>query len=227
MGRPGKRAAETAAERIQARLTLGDWSLLEASESPASVPAVTHPALEDALPAWIKRKAQAGDIRGATPKAYASRLRTWVYPFELPDGRRLGAVPVDQVTREMLGAVILRVKEAGRSLAIIEAIRNPLRGYFAEMIETEDAALVRIRPRISSSSSAGGAHRSAASAWPSSHPEEGPQLVATAEAAYPPLGAPSSLTGLLAGLRWGESAALLEDRHRLATGADSRPAHLL
>ena len=35
----------------------------------------------------------------------------------------------------MLGAVLLHVKEAGRSLAIIEAIRNPLRGYFAEMIE--------------------------------------------------------------------------------------------
>jgi integrase len=124
VGRTGKRAAETAAEQIQARLTLGDWSPLE-TPAPAA-PGVVHPALEVALPAWITRKAQAGDIRGGTPKAYSSRLKTWVYPFILPDGRRLGEMAVNEITREMLGAVLLHVKEAGRSLAIIEAIRNPL-----------------------------------------------------------------------------------------------------
>jgi integrase len=205
-GRPGKRAAETAAERIQARLTLGDWSLLDA-EPPVAVSAVTHPTLEDAVPTWIKRKAQAGDIRGATPKAYASRLRTWVYPFELQDGRRLGAVPVDQVTREMLGAVILRVKEAGRSLAIIEAIRNPLRGYFAEMIEMK--TLPGPNPAADLKFFVGRRGKKRRPSLAFFHPEEGPQLVATAEAAYPRW-APFVLTGLLAGLRWGESAALLK-----------------
>ena len=56
VGRTGKRAAETAAEQIQARLTLGDWSPLETT-APAA-PEVVHPALEVALPAWITRKAQ-------------------------------------------------------------------------------------------------------------------------------------------------------------------------
>ena len=37
----------------------------------------------------------------------------------------------------MIGAMIWRVKAAGRSLAIIEAIRNPLRGYYASLIETK------------------------------------------------------------------------------------------
>ena len=208
VGKPGKRAAEAAAELIQARLTLGDWSVLDVPDP--TPPGLAHPVLETALPAWIARKAQGGDIRGGTPKAYASRLKTWVYPFVLSDGRRLGAVPVNEITREMFGAVLLRVKEAGRSLAIIEAIRNPLRGYFAEMIEMK---------RLSGPNPAGdlkffigkrGKKRRPTLAF--FHPEEGPQLAATAEAALPRW-APFVLTGLLAGLRWGECAALREERH--------------
>jgi len=37
----------------------------------------------------------------------------------------------------MLGRVIWRVKEAGRSLGIIEGLRNPLRSYYAAMIESK------------------------------------------------------------------------------------------
>jgi integrase len=203
VGKPGKRAAETVAEQLQARLTLGDPSALTSPR--AECPRVEHPALEVALPAWIARKVQAGDIRGGTPKAYASRLKTWVYPFFLPDGRRLGAIPVDAVTREMLGAVLLKVKEAGRSLAIIEAIRNPLRGYFAEMIEMKQ--LPGPNPAGDLRFFVGKRARKRRPTLAFFHPEEGPQLTSTADAGFPRWAA-FVLTGLLAGLRWGEAAAL-------------------
>src|SRR5207302_811822 len=163
------------------------------------------PRLRDALPQWIDRLERSGEIRGGTPKAYRSRLATWVYPHQLPGGRLLGDLPVDQVTREMLGAVIWRVKEAGRSLAIIEGIRNPLRTYYESLIETK--ALLGPNPAADLRYFIGrGIHRKTRSAAFFAQ-EEGPALVATAKALFPRWH-PFVLTGLLAGPRWGESAAL-------------------
>jgi len=163
------------------------------------------PTLRDALPAWIDKQALAGEIRGATPTAYKGRLKTWVYPHALPDGRVLGELPANLVTREMLGAVIRRVREAGRSLAIIEGIRNPLRGYYAELIETK--AFSGPNPAADLKFFIGKhAHRRQRSATFFAQ-EEGPQLIATAKALFPRWSA-FVLTGLLSGLRWGESAAL-------------------
>jgi hypothetical protein len=55
----------------------------------------------------------------------------------LPDGRLLGDVPVNAVTREMLGAVITRVRSAGRSATLVTQIRSPLRGFYQHLIETK------------------------------------------------------------------------------------------
>ena len=165
------------------------------------------PRLRDTLPEWISRQERSGEIRPSTAKAYRSRLATWVYPYVLPDGPVLGDLPVNQVTREMIGGVIRRVKEAGRSLAIIEAIRNPLRGYFASLIETK--ALPGPNPAGDLRYFIGkGAHRKARRHVATFFAqEEGPQLVATAKALWPRWHA-FILTGILAGLRWGESTAL-------------------
>lgn len=175
--------------------------------APPAIESPTFPTLRTALPAWIERQARAGEIRGGTPAAYRSRLSTWVYQHGLPDGRLLGDLPVDVVTREMLGAVIHRVREAGRSIAIVEGIRNPLKGYYAELIETK--VLRGPNPAGDLKFFVGKrAHRrarSSAAAYFSQ--EEGPQLVATARALFPRWSA-FILTGLVAGLRWGESAAL-------------------
>ena len=69
-GKTGKRAAELAAVKIQARLAQGDSSLLDETESPRPLPptARTYPHLRDALPEWIDRKARAGDIRGESKR---------------------------------------------------------------------------------------------------------------------------------------------------------------
>src|SRR5437870_1587438 len=172
-----------------------------------TTPAPEYPRLRDALPEWVSRQERSSEIRASTAKAYKSRLATWVYPHSLPDGRLLGDLPVNQVIREQIGAVIWRVKEAGRSLAIIEAIRNPLRGYFASLIETK--ALQGPNPAGDLGYFVGkGAHRKARRHIAAFFAqEEGPQLVATAKALWPRW-APFILTGLLGGLRWGESAAL-------------------
>jgi integrase len=132
---------------------------------------------------------------------------TWVYPHALPDGRLLGDLPVNLVTREMLGAVIHRVREAGRSMAIVEGLRNPLRGYYAELIETK--SLLGPNPAGDLKFFVGKrAHRKTRSSAPAYFsPQEGPQLVGTARALFPRW-SPFILTGLVAGLRWGESAAL-------------------
>jgi len=172
-----------------------------------STTAPSYPRLRDALPEWIAGQERAGEIRASTAKAYRSRLATWTYPHALPDGRLLGDVPVNEVTREMLGAVIRRVREAGRSLAIVEAIRNPLRSYYQSLIETKTLPgpnrAADLKYFIGK-----GAHRKAkrrVAAFFAT--EEGPALVGTARAMWPRW-APFILTGLVAGLRWGESAAL-------------------
>ncbi len=176
-----------------------------AERAVAPVP-VELPKLRDALPEWIDRQERAGEIRGGTPKSYRSRLATWVDPFQLPDGRLLGDLPVNQVTREMIGAVIWRVKEAGRSLAIIEGIRNPLRGYYASLIEMK--ALKGPNPAADLKFFIGKrAYRKRQHGVAFFTQEEGPQLFATARAGFPRWYA-FVATGVLTGLRWGESAAL-------------------
>lgn len=172
-----------------------------------TIDAPVFPLLREAVPAWIAGQERAGEIRGGTPKAYGSRLATWVFPHPLPDGRLLGDLPVNLVTREMIGAVIRRAREAGRSMAIVEGIRNPLKGYYADLIETK--VLPGPNPAGDLKFFVGKrAHRkghSGATAYFAN--EEGPALVATARALFPRW-CPFILTGLLAGLRWGESAAL-------------------
>jgi integrase len=174
----------------------------------ALAPTPEYPTLRVALGEWLDRQERSGEIRPSTAKSYRGRLATWVYPHALPDGRALGDLAVNEVTRDMFGAVIWRVREAGRSLGVIDQIRNPLRGCFVALIE---AGPLKDRPNPAADLKffvGRGVYRKAkgrTSAYFSQ--EEGPQLAATAKAAFPRWHA-FVLTGLLAGLRWGESASL-------------------
>lgn len=173
----------------------------------ASAPAAEYPTLRKALPEWIDRQARAQEFRASTAEIYRSRLSVHVYPFLLADGRALGDLPVNHITREMIGAVIRHVRELGRSMAIVEGIRNPLRGYYASLIETK--VLPGPNPAGDLKYFIGkGAHRKGRKNGTRYFAqEEGPQLVATAKALFPRWST-FILTGMLAGLRWGESAAL-------------------
>src|SRR5262249_14183682 len=129
------------------------------------------------------------------------------YPHALPDGWLLGDQPVNLVTREQIGAVIRRVREAGRSLAIVEGIRNPLKGYYAELIETKALPGPNPAADLRFFIATRAPRKTRGGVLPYFAQEEAPQLVATAKALFPRWHA-FILTGLLAGLRWGESAAL-------------------
>ncbi len=135
-GKAGKKLAEQLRDRWDALIKLGEAAQVFEKATPAA-PASAFPKLRDAVPAWLVRQEASGDIRGATPSAYLAGLRTWVFPHRLPDGQLLGDLPIDQVTREMLGAVIKRVKAAGRSVSVIGHIVNPLRKFFEEQVETK------------------------------------------------------------------------------------------
>jgi integrase len=173
-----------------------------AAVAPVVVP--TFPTLRDGLTAWVTRLEQTGEIRASSAGCYRSRLGKWVFPHQLKDGRVLGDVPTNLVTREMIGAVIWRAKEAGRSLAIIGAIRHPIKSYYQSLVETKQLAA---NPAADLRYFIGKRLHRKRSVVVFFAQEEGPQLIATAKALWPRW-APFILTGLVAGLRWGESAAL-------------------
>jgi integrase len=170
-------------------------------------PAVTYPTLKEALPRWLAGQALAGDIRLSTAKTYRTRCGAWVYNHMLPDGRRLGDLPVNEVTREILGAVIRTVKEAGRSMATLKGVRNPLRGCFQHLIETK--VLPAPNPAADLKYFIGPSRRTGTAALKYFSTAEAPTLVAGVTQLFPRWHA-FILTGLLGGLRWGESAGLFK-----------------
>jgi integrase len=79
-GREGKRAAQTAAQKIQAKLALGDLSPLEARPAPA--PAAPEPLRFAALAEdWLAKYPLLYEIRPNTLDNYRSVLRHHVIPF--------------------------------------------------------------------------------------------------------------------------------------------------
>ncbi len=83
----------------------------------------TYAPLREALPAFLREQVELGNLRQATAEAYRKSLGAWVYPA-------LGAIPWNLLTREEIGAVILGIRKAGKSIAVIEQIRCPLTRFF-------------------------------------------------------------------------------------------------
>jgi hypothetical protein len=170
----------------------------------AAPEAPTYPRLRDAISTWIEAQESAGAIRPSTSRMYRGRCERWLYTHALRDGRHLGDLPVNLVTREMLGAVIQAIKSAGRSMSLVKGVRNPVRSYYANLIETK--TFPGPNPAGDLAFFLKGVKRpTKITAFFTQ--EEGPKLVETAKALYPRWSV-FILTGLLAGLRWGESAGL-------------------
>src|SRR2546425_9032839 len=145
----------------------------------------TYPALRDALPQWIDAQIQAGEFRASTGNLYRRRLRGWLYPHTLPDGRQLGDLPVNMITREMLGAVILKARGAGRSRTVISHIRHPVKAYFQSLIETKALAGPNPAGDLAYFVGRGTYRRAKATALAYFSQEEGPALFATAKSFCP------------------------------------------
>jgi integrase len=183
-------------------------SLRLARQDSAPAPAApAFPTLREALPDWIQAKVDAGDLRASTGKSYRSRCATWLYPHALADGRTIGELSVDAVTREMLGGVIETIKR--KSMAIVEGVRNLVKGYYQSLIEHKTLPGPNPAADLGYFVGKQGKRKRTERAEHFSR-EEAPQLDATAKALWPRWHA-FVLTGLLAGLRWGESAALRAD----------------
>jgi integrase len=177
-------------------------------------PVSQWPTLRDALPAYIDQMAAKGEWTGSTPISYRRRLATHVYDFELADGQKLGDLRVDLVTEQMIGAVLegLRAAPAGgqgkaKSLALQEQIRSPLRRFYRDLIKKQGFPYPNPCADLKEYMSKNPSKRSRHGKTTFFEQEEGPSLFSTCAAGFPRwLAFIGCCT--LAGLRWGEAAAL-------------------
>jgi site-specific recombinase XerD len=174
----------------------------------AVAPSQAWPRLRDDVPTFIEYQVSVGEWTGETPISYRRALNAHVFDFKLSGGRVLGDVPVDQVTPAMLGEALDAIRRARKSLALQERIRSPLRTYYRHLIKrqgftarnpTEDLSDYMVRELSKRA-------RQRAS-YPFFEQPEGPVLFRACEAHFPRW-LPFLAVSTLAGLRWGESAAL-------------------
>ncbi len=194
-----------------------------AAASPAQTP--TWPRLRDALPAFINQMAAQGEWTGSTPSTYARRLKSHVYDFALPDGRALGDLRIDQVTEQMIGAVLdyLRTTTTdgaftARSLAVQEQIRSPLKRFYRAMIRKHGLPGPNPAADLKDYMNRYPSKRARQGQITYFRQEEGPQLFATCAAAAPRW-LPFMGCCTLAGLRWGAHFGHAEHPDRLIVNA--------
>ncbi len=185
---------------------------IRAARSAPETPAVEWPRLRDALPAYIEQMAARGEWTGSTPISYGRRLASHVYNFILPDGRRLGDLPVNHVTEPMIGAVLDRLRTASadgkpRSLAVQEQIRSPLRRFYRDLIRKHGLPGPNPAADLKDYMGKYPSRRARQGRFTYFTQEEGPALFGTCAAGFPRwLAFIGCCT--LAGVRWGEAAAL-------------------
>ena len=82
-----------------------------------------YPPLRAVLPGFLDEQVELGNLRESTARAYRNRLATWAYP-------KIGALPWNLVTREEIGQVLLSIRAAKKSSAVLEQIRCPLTRFY-------------------------------------------------------------------------------------------------
>ncbi len=84
--------------------------------SPAPIYSAPFQSVQDAVSAWVAAKARAAGFtreRGRWQITLRS-LRAHLFPFRLPDGRTVGEIRVDELTRDMIVAVLRTRDAAGK-----------------------------------------------------------------------------------------------------------------
>jgi integrase len=120
VGPQGWRAALAAAEKIQAKLALGEISLFENEPSPEL--------LQAAAKRWLKAHGQLAGLRVSTRALYERTLRTYVFP-------RFGHKAVTDIKREDVRNLVVDLLAQGRSRSLVRNVIAPLRQMFNELIE--------------------------------------------------------------------------------------------
>ncbi len=188
-------------------------AIRKSQAAPAPSAAREWPMVRVALPEFIGNMEARGEWTGSTPISYRRRLAAHLYNFTLADGRKLGDLRVDQVTEEMIGAVLEHVRRApggygnGKSLALQEQIRSPLRRFYRELIRKHGFTGPNPAADLKDYMSKNPSKRARQGRITYFRQEEGPALFSTCAGAFPRWLAFIGCS-TLAGLRWGEAAAL-------------------
>jgi integrase len=127
-GAAGKKLAERLAKEWNASLVLGNVAAVFAPAPAAIAKTSTAPTVAEAFPGWLETRIKGGDLRESSGLAYTSVMKTHVY-------RAIGDTPVDQVTREAVGAIITAIKTAGRSRSMVGHVLKAVRGLFATLAD--------------------------------------------------------------------------------------------
>jgi integrase len=186
-GREGKRGARAAAEKIQARLALGEELILDAA------PVLTF---EQAARRWFAAYAQLGQLRVSTQALYLSALEHYALP-------RFGTKSVTSVTREDIRSLIADLLARGRSRSLVRNVVAPIRQRFNQLVE-DGAGTVNPAARIGRFLKDAGDPRSRIE--PFTVEEEASFLHAAEQ--HAPRHYPMLLCALRTGLRFGELTGL-------------------
>jgi integrase len=154
------------------------------------------PTFKEAITAWLAEQIASRELRESSARVYTNILRKWAMPS-------LGAMPVNAITREQIGSAITAIKTAGMSAATVRAVVNPMRRFFQALVETKALAQ---SPAADLRFFIGRKKRQPRQPTYFTQAEVRTLLEAARE--YYPRHAAFLETGLLAGLRWGESAGL-------------------
>jgi integrase len=159
------------------------------------------PSLREAITSNLERLERTGELRGATLVRYRSAQRLWV-------PAHVGALAVDRITRKMVGEIIETVKSAGKSNALIDGVRHPIKATFARLIADGTLPAEFLNPGAELGEWIGRKRQKKQKGDIDWFPgEQGIALLKRCEDDYPRRYA-FLCTGMLAGLRWGESVAL-------------------
>jgi hypothetical protein len=102
-GKAGKHAAQLSAEQIQAKLTLGDLSVLAAAAPPTpATPVPVAPTFRQYAESWLATEA-ALRCKASTCATYAHTLKRLWYPL-------LGALPLPEITRDHVLEALVTLK---------------------------------------------------------------------------------------------------------------------
>jgi hypothetical protein len=119
-----------------ARVTAAPIDRVRRLKPPVPPPPVFRapfPTLREALPPWLSAMATSEVLSRQTCSSYRWIARTWIYDVVLPDGRILGDLTIDQVTREMFAAAIARVRAAGKP-GLCDNVRSVFRKFYDQQL---------------------------------------------------------------------------------------------
>lgn len=120
VGPGGKKAAKSAAERIQAKLALGDTGLFEEERS--------VPTFQEAADRWLRSHSQMGQIRPSTEADYARTLRMYAFP-------RFGSRPVTAIAKDDIRGLVVDLLGQGKSRSLARNLLAPIRQTFNQLID--------------------------------------------------------------------------------------------